>query len=587
MKKFIHKINQYLLERYPNIWNTKVVWMLGISTVIHIAFYILGFIALSDVETLHQRRAVDMFFDNGTIFFSILISIIVLVIWLTQMFKNNGFKNFYPTSRNNLFTQFVFYFIIIFTASTFYFSYMFGLKHYTNLSYPDHTFQEEVKNSNAVALFLSHDLHDYTISNRKYPSPYDSIYCETNDGLIDKSDTYLSYHDKNYQFYTLYPLTVNIKKAYEARQSFNDYVYFKDTDSLRTYYYKNKILKVNELTTAYDNFTASTSDSIKYEAKPSYFNFSNSFYTPQNGPLDLELDYFDVYNTKKNTKKKIARNKQNRDLLLRHNSEEIKTLLSTFLGYCKKYKIENNLSLDDWYNIISSDKEYKVTALIGKSKPISLNYKLDKERTELEKHIHSITTEYYIRSDDLENVYENIDTIKNRRIINEALHAFLWISFFLTALIFCFRVSDLKTFIFSVIGGGVLFLFTMLFIAIYEYISRGDRSEYFAIYFTLIITTIVLVIPIFYNNKVRKTVVGVFMNLSIVGFVPYVLLVFGIITTHQSNYCSSVYLRREDCFVLLEDLGLVYTSIIMLVSGFIFIYLYMSIIKKWRALPER
>lgn len=593
MNKFIYNTNQYLLERFPNIWNTKIVWMLGISAIVHLVFYILGFIALSNVETLHEKRNVEIFFENGSIFFSILISILLIVIWLTQMFKNNGFKNFYPTSKYKLFLQFVYYFIIVFVSCTFYFSYMFGLKHYINLTYEDDVFVEEVNNANKAAVFLSHNLNDYMINHRKYPSPYDTIYCETNSGLVDGRFTYLEYFDKSFQFYTLRKEIIDFKDVYSNENiQKKGYVYFITSDSTRTYYYKENVVDIKDLHTSYQTFPLSFNE-YSYEAEPSYFNFSNAFYKLKNGNdndySEFEFDYLSTYpyQKKKNSIERTLRNKSNHDLLSENDATKIKNTLETFLSYCSKYNIETNISVEKWYNIINTGPEYKIKALIGQSKPIKGEFQFAEERTALEEYIDEITTDYYIKSEDLETAFKNIDTIKNHTVINGSIHVFLWIAFSLSILIFCFRISNLRTFIFSIIAGVVLFLFTLLIIAIYGYLVKGDFSEYFAMYLTLIISTIVLIIPLFYKDKFRKLLVGVCLNLTIAGFIPYVLLILAIITSHQSDYCRSLVFEERDCFVLLNDIGFVTTSVFLFVSALVFMYFYASIIKQWRALTEQ
>ncbi|MEM6517351.1 MAG: hypothetical protein AAF688_14300, partial [Bacteroidota bacterium] len=114
MKSFIYKVNQYLIERYPNIWNTRLVWMLSASLIVHVLFFVFGLATLTNPETLQDRGAEDIFFKNGSIFLSIIITILLFVVWLIYLFKNNGFKSFYPASRNRLFLQYFYYLLIAF-----------------------------------------------------------------------------------------------------------------------------------------------------------------------------------------------------------------------------------------------------------------------------------------------------------------------------------------------------------------------------------------------------------------------------------------------------------------------------------------
>ena len=113
---FINKINNYLIQRYPTIWNTRIVWMLAISLLVHIVFYFIGFISHSSPLSLQNSRVIDDYFSSGVIMVHIIVSMLMLVGWLVYMFKNNGFKNFYPTSNLKLFGQFVCYLVIVFAS---------------------------------------------------------------------------------------------------------------------------------------------------------------------------------------------------------------------------------------------------------------------------------------------------------------------------------------------------------------------------------------------------------------------------------------------------------------------------------------
>ena len=44
------KIEQYLLERYPSLWNTKIVWLLGIAFCAHLFFFLFGFFSVNEED---------------------------------------------------------------------------------------------------------------------------------------------------------------------------------------------------------------------------------------------------------------------------------------------------------------------------------------------------------------------------------------------------------------------------------------------------------------------------------------------------------------------------------------------------------
>ena len=144
MNDRIKKINQYILERYPTIWNTKIVWVLLTALLVHALFFIIGYFSHSDPKSLHYSSAVDDFFRGGMIYISVLVSLLILVVWLVNMFKNNAFKNFYPISKSQLFGQFVQYFVIILVSTSFYWSYMLGFRTFINTKYPDDDESDEI-----------------------------------------------------------------------------------------------------------------------------------------------------------------------------------------------------------------------------------------------------------------------------------------------------------------------------------------------------------------------------------------------------------------------------------------------------------
>lgn len=594
MKSYITKINQQLLEKYPNIWNTKIVWMIGISAIVHMFFFLFGLLSLINVELLHERNANSNFFDNGAVFFSIIITILLLVVWLLNLFKNNAFKAFYPTSKLKLFGQFCSYFIIIFCASTFYYSYMFGVKTYINSTYENDTIASEIKTVNDGALFFSKTLGSYTIDNLRYPDPFNDIFCEKQLPRIDFNKPYLELFHYNYQFYTLHQLELKDSETY-IDSIHGGAVYQKRRDSSTVYFYKDSVIDV--------------SDKIR-TTQPSYFNYSYTFYTSKSKDDYLSVfdvnytKHYDYYNSYHKYSRKIRlRNKKNYELLKRNNPDEIKQLLANVLDVSDTYNIKHNLTADDWFNLIYHPDNFELKAFIRNEPKIKykedklpinyeniIDYDADNDRTEEEQFFKDHITDYYIDTASLHNVFENIQDIKNENIVTENIHVFLWISFCLAILIFIFRVTGLRELLFSIITVGVLTLCVSLLTALFAFSSdlSGNDVAYFILYLTLLIGTIILCIPLFYASKLKKTIVGICLNISISGFVLYVLLIIGIISMHQEAACRALYKYGElynECFVLITGLGL-NISYMLLIIGFIFIYFYSSVIKNWRALPE-
>lgn len=595
MKQFIYKTNQYLLERYPNIWNTKLVWMLAISFIIHLVFFFLGIFSLSNPKSLHDYGVKYSFFSNGAVYLSVIISILLVVIWLSQMFKNNAFKSFYPTSRWGLFKQFLLYFIIVFASTSFYLSYVLGIKTYIESTYDDARFKKEIAIANKAAVFFSQGYNTYSPINLRYPDPFGKLYCETRSSFIDYEKPYFSQFEFEYQFYSLKRKERKASERYEQDEAFKGYVFRKAQDSIDIYFFRDSVVDVSEYLKS---------------AQQSYFNYSETFFKTkdktfgnyyESGESDLaDYDYYDEleaenYNSYRNldySKEAIASSKYVHELLKRNNPEEIKTILSNFLEVANAYKLDHNLDVDTWFKLVYNPTDFHVNTFLGDGPHSYLEAATtSKELTESELFVSKNTSKKYIKTTDLKYAFENIEDIKTSDLFTAPIHVLLWLAFGLASVIFMFRVSNLRTLLFSIITTGVLCVFTSLLAVLGDYILafNGDNVTYFIAYFTLILGGIILAIPLFFHNKIRKTVVGICMNMSIGGFVLYILLIIAIISMHQSDYCTEQYgysyNNNDHCFVLISALEL-NLSYLLLALGFVFLYFYSGIIKRWRALPE-
>lgn len=616
--KIYHKINQYLLENYPTIWNTKIVWMLLASLVIHLLFFVVGFLSHINPETLQAKDALNDYFTNGLVFVHLIISILMVVVWLVMMFNNNAFKNFYPNSRFKLFSQFFQYFVILLACTTFYFPYLFGLKLYINHKYDDATMSKKIETINRVAPFLSLSLEDYVLDQRKFPSEFSKLYCEQNDKEIDFSQKYFTFLDRNYQYYSTYSKTVYQKDSlgrflYPEPENTNEikFAYKNENDKSVTYVFKKKVEDLSAFIPT---------------ANPSYYNFSNVFYfnKKDNNALIkgfnfIEEDFPYSDSDRLLLKKSIEINKFTKELLDRNNPMEIEKSLQNFLEISKEFKIEHNLDSKSWLNMVYYPQNFEVKNFIKKYKDKEEGYdyansenleyavsdvpesvdeasidKVENAKTVAsvqqienpEDYFKARITNYYYCDKNLKNVLENIDEIKQTEIFYDTIHLFLWFVFGLSCLIFCFRITGLKSLLFSIVTTGLLALAVFLIVVIFRFSFENnyEESEFFTLYLLWFIGAIILLTPIFGLKKVKKPILGILINISICGFALYVLLHFGIINLHQKANCSELPYYKS-CPNIFDDLG-AWISCVMLFASFLFMYLYISIIQKWKALPS-
>lgn len=109
-------IQQRLLLRYPLLWNTKIVPLGALLLGLNLCFFILGF-ALNGISFEETHR--NFFdFDVTLLLLSLVISLLVLILWLVNYFKNNMLKSFYPTSKYHVYKEWGLIFLLCFGISS-------------------------------------------------------------------------------------------------------------------------------------------------------------------------------------------------------------------------------------------------------------------------------------------------------------------------------------------------------------------------------------------------------------------------------------------------------------------------------------
>jgi hypothetical protein len=491
---------------------------------------------------------------------------------------------------------------------------MAGFKMFITNKYPDREMLANIDVINKATPFLSQEMNSYTLDNRKYPKIFNDLYCETNINEINRNKKYFVYHNNVYQFYSVFSKISYKKDKYDnyefpAKMDEKLLAYSEKKENCEVYYFKKEVVDLS----SYIKTTGMT-----------YYNFSDIFYDNElNNKAGYSEDdsyklFVNDYIKDLQNKKSYAINKGVTELLDKKNPTEVETLLSKFLKISKEFGIKNNLEPKQWtkmivapqnpnfevrYFIRKSEKDKKdddLTVDLGYDTAIDsaavvadngaivndtvtikiFNPNINNEIS-LEEYYKNNLTDYYYYSDNLTNLLINVDTIKSFDFLTQNIHVYIWIAFFISTLIFSFRITGLKSLLFGLISAGLLTLAVTLLTVLYSVIV-GGREEFFVMYFLLILALFILLVPILMMRKFGKLISSIFVNISMIGFVLFVLLIFGIISLHQRNACQDVY---KNCKTLIEYLDF-NVSYIILVCGFVFMYFYMSVIQKWKAMPQ-
>lgn len=122
------KWQKYLLENYPHIWNMRLPGVLAVIACLHIFHFFVGYLHFSthDSNTSYWDHPGTVFFSSSFALFSMIGSLMVFIVWLSRVFRNNPFKSFYPYSNGQLFGQFLMLLLVSFLNVSYIFSYVKG-----------------------------------------------------------------------------------------------------------------------------------------------------------------------------------------------------------------------------------------------------------------------------------------------------------------------------------------------------------------------------------------------------------------------------------------------------------------------------
>ena len=106
-------MKKYLLERFPLVWNTHLIWALPLILATHLFFFSWGFAMVTDEAMGNYCFSLRNRFEGLPTVMNFIAIVLLLVGWLIRLFRNNAFERFYPVSRWQLFRQFVIYLFIM------------------------------------------------------------------------------------------------------------------------------------------------------------------------------------------------------------------------------------------------------------------------------------------------------------------------------------------------------------------------------------------------------------------------------------------------------------------------------------------
>jgi hypothetical protein len=123
----INRINRYLITHYPLLWNTRVVWIVLVNLILHVFFAVAGYSSITATEIKEHYGFRNV--GGGSMYmFSVLCSILVVLLWLIYYLRNNAYKQFYRISKAYLVKEFFIVLLILMSSITYFESFNSGVK---------------------------------------------------------------------------------------------------------------------------------------------------------------------------------------------------------------------------------------------------------------------------------------------------------------------------------------------------------------------------------------------------------------------------------------------------------------------------
>ncbi len=545
---FIKKINKYLLEHYPLVWNTRLVWMLLINLIMHLSFFIMGYLAVSDMSDLKNRYQLSSYYYDTVIMnYNILFSILILLIWIVFYLRNNAFKNFYKLSSLALFKEFCIILLIGFISISQYLSFKQGLMIKIRGMYEWEQVDQDIKAFNRTAIFLPQTYSNYEIDKKKYPEPFPLKMVSENENdpvqVIDTTRAYFNYKGFRYQFFE-----IDEKYLQKYRENYQT-IYYPSK-----YSFKHRIVK-------------DVSD-FKDHIRPNLRNYSDKKFPIGQDSLDYVLQL-----------------RSHESILNEADSIKIKRELQTFLELLKTYEIDHNVTMDYWFPLVYNPPLYEINEFVQRSNPAKTpdySYIDSYMDNDDDKYVSGIpfSKTVYCDLSDVDNLFKNVHDSYFVESETEFISVVLALAIFFGLILYIFKTTSLRSLLLSIVSFIVIMVLVIMMMSysnrIYDYQSNVEPEQLIMIGITFLVMFFAV---LSYMRKVKKLITSILFSLSVYALPLFTLFVCLRISKMIKDANEGV---REGFALWFDDYG--YWLIVSIwILG---IFVYSRFIKELNSRPE-
>jgi hypothetical protein len=241
-------IQQKLLISQPLLWNLKIVPTSSALILINIIFLIVGYFN-GELNFSEDGNNFSSGNDAIIIFFSILITILGVILWLVYYLKNNSFKSVYPKNNFSLFKEWFLILLICFLACLFTASYYYGKETKVRSYYSEKEAKKRCDILSKGSYFINNS-YSNNYKNNVYENGVEEVVNSVTDS-VDAVYSDIIYKGKKYKYFSLLNKNLNSYSFFNFEQdslrknTIKDWLVNNKKDSLHTLF-KNYLAVVKE-----------------------------------------------------------------------------------------------------------------------------------------------------------------------------------------------------------------------------------------------------------------------------------------------------------------------------------------------------
>lgn len=605
MKK-IKQLDRFLLERFPLIWHTKIVYVLFFSVITSLFFYIWG--VTYTTNYLINNFSVSRFIEHSNaMLFLVILWLIGIIVWSLSFFRKSAIRHFYPLQRFYLTRLFGLFVIIFWSFSWPLFSFQWGVNHKVRELAPQEELKAMISTINLSQVLLGMESPSYrSYLNMAHPEVQIISYDKNSESwsnsikIIDSSmmetggklsSPFLTdYHPGENLRYTdtvnrqliQFVTYKNIVEGNPCNRHNYDYVTgWKKYADLVPYkpfdlrLCKNQLIQPNKL----DKQPISIFNSYYF----SFYGYRHSY---------RYYDYSEVHPSRE----------FNREVVDLFNSENTydkgKQVLDRYARFLSKHEVRHSLKTDSiWSYVLSHADRFIVKNPVSGSaeepdfiSSIQNHYngitEYEKFRASQDQNYYH-TPMYFVANTEVSELYENAAEVYAYSYSWYIIISSLFAAVILAFVFLLFSIGNIIHILIAVPIGGVLIILNVFFFlfVVYDRAIYGVDSD-FRVFSQMLVFAFILysLLFIFYRSKkVSKAVLNIAMYLCFVAapIIPFIAAIFfDLLLTEKATRCYETYRIHTSLFYVICD------PLWILLIGTGFIVVFTAFIKPILSKPE-